>query len=75
MALSKTSLLDDVFWDIFKQCWRGGGYSVGGHNNLLLGTGKKVQGGRVGRSISENVVVRKHMTHPFQLKQNGVTHP
>ena len=22
-----------------------------------------------------NVVVRKHMTHPFQLEQNGVTHP
>ena len=22
-----------------------------------------------------NVVVRKHMTHPFQLEQNGMTHP
>ena len=22
-----------------------------------------------------NVVVRKHMTHPFQLEQNRVTHP
>ena len=38
------------------------------------GTGQKVQGGG---GAFQNVVVRKHMTHPhpFQLEQNGVTHP
>ena len=33
----------------------------------------KSTGGRAG--AFRNVVVRKHMTHPFQLEQNGVTHP
>ena len=42
-----------------------------------LGTGQKVQGGEGGvwAGAFWNVVVRKHMTHPFQLEQNGVTHP
>ena len=34
---------------------------------------QKYSGGRAG--AFRNVVVRKHMTHPFQLEQNGVTHP
>ena len=38
-----------------------------------LGTGQKVQVGWT--EAFRNVVVRKHMTHPFQLEQNGVTHP
>ena len=42
----------------------------------LLGTGQKVQGGGGGwAGAFRNVVVRKHMTQPFQLEQNGVTHP
>ena len=48
------------------------------HVNNNLGTGQKVQGGGGGGGWAgafRNVVVRKHMTHPFQLEQNGVTHP
>ena len=42
---------------------------------MTLGTGQKLQGGGGGRAgLFRNVVARKHMTHPFQLEQNGVTH-
>ena len=48
------------------------------YSTLLLrvdrsGTVQKVQGGWAG--AFRNVVVRKHITHPFQLEKNGVTHP
>ena len=39
---------------------------------------KKYRGGGGGGEWAgafRNVVVRKHMIHPFQLEQNGVTHP
>ena len=44
---------------------------------LWLGTGEKVQGGGGGwAGAFRNVVVRKHMTHPFQLEQTEwPTHP
>ena len=35
----------------------------------------KSTGGGGGAGAFRNVVVRKHMTHPFQLEQNGVAHP
>ena len=41
--------------------------------NVLKGLVKNVYGGWAG--AFRNVLVRKHMTHPFQLEQNGVTHP
>ena len=51
-------------------------YSAGffeSYRLIVLGTGQKEQGGWAG--AFRNVVVRKPMTHPFQLEQNGVTHP
>ena len=42
---------------------------------IAEGTGQKVEGGGGWPRAFQNVVVRKHMTHPFQLEQNGVTHP
>ena len=44
-------------------------------DNFCLGTGQKVQVGGGWAGAFPNVVVRKHMTHPFHLAQNGVTHP
>ena len=51
-----------------------------GHDNIIKGLVKKYRGGGgwVGWGWARafrNVVVRKHMAHPFQLEQNGVTHP
>ena len=46
------------------------------HTNYVKGLVKKYKGGGGGwAGAFRNVVVRKHMTHPFQLEQNGVTHP
>ena len=41
--------------------------------HVIVGNWSKTTGGR-GR-VFEDVVVRKHMAHPFHLVQNRVSHP
>ena len=43
-------------------------------NNVTLYILKRT-GGKGWAGAFQNVVVRKHMTHPFHLAQNWVTHP
>ena len=50
-------------------------YSMHIGNQSLRDWSKSTGGGGGWAGAFRNVVVRKHMTHPFQLEQNGVTHP
>ena len=42
---------------------------------LLIKDWSKSTGGGGWAGAFRNALVRKHMTHSFQLEQNGVTHP